>query len=159
MYFSIVFSFTIIQLSAQSKAFNLMLNSLLEKSVPIIKVSEINQKSNFVYLDARSQKEFNTSHINNAIWVGYDEFSINKLKAINKNANIITYCSVGYRSEKIGEKLQKAGFKNVKNLWGGIFEWVNSGLPVVNNSAKPTLKVHAYSPEWGVWLDRGEKVY
>lgn len=147
------------QLSAQSKAFNLMLNTLLEKSVPMIKVTEINPKTNVVFLDARSKKEYDISHINQAIWVGYDDFSINKLKSISKKTNIITYCSVGYRSEKIGEKLQKVGFSNVKNLWGGIFEWVNEGKPIVDLANKPTQKVHAFSPEWGVWLVKGEKVY
>ncbi len=157
---TIIFCSSIIfQLSAQSKSFNLMLNTLLAKSVPIIKVSDINPKAKVIYLDARSKKEYDISHIKQAIWVGFDEFSINKLKKISKTESIITYCSVGYRSEKIVEKLQKAGFSNVKNLWGGIFEWVNMGLPIVDNSAKPTLKVHAYSPEWGVWLDKGEKVY
>jgi rhodanese-related sulfurtransferase len=41
---------------------------------------------------------------------------------------------VGYRSEKVTEKLQKAGFTQVSNLYGGIFEWVNQGYPIVNQS-------------------------
>ena len=53
---------------------------------------------------------------------------------------------------------QKAGFKKVYNLYGGIFHWVNEGRTVFANG-KPTLRVHAYSKPWSVWLTKGEKVY
>ena len=68
-------------------------------------------------------------------------------------------CSVGARSEKIGAQLRQAGFTNVRNLYGGIFEWVNEGQPVVTGANRPTDRVHAYSPTWGIWLKRGQKVY
>ena len=48
-----------------------------------------------------------------------------------------------YRSEKIGKKLKKLGFKNVVNLYGGIFEWVNSGYPVYDSKGE-TEKIHPY---------------
>jgi len=32
------------------------------------------------------------------------------------------YCSLGIRSEVIAKKLKKAGYTNVFNLYGGIFE-------------------------------------
>jgi 3-mercaptopyruvate sulfurtransferase SseA len=66
---------------------------------------------------------------------------------------------VGYRSEKISEKLKQAGFKDVSNLYGGIFEWVNQGNPVVDENGKITDNIHAYSKTWGVWLNKGVKVY
>jgi hypothetical protein len=43
-------------------------------------------------------------------------------------------------------------------MYGGIFEWVNNGYPIVN-SAGPTQRVHAFDRTWGVWLKKGEKVY
>lgn len=50
------------------------------------------------------------------------------------------------------------GFTRVSNLYGGIFEWVNEGHPVVRNGM-PTEEVHAFSKTWGIWLRRGTKVY
>ncbi|RYF52680.1 MAG: rhodanese-like domain-containing protein, partial [Cytophagaceae bacterium] len=35
----------------------------------------------------------------------------------------------------------------------------NQGNPVVDSTGKPTRRVHAYSRTWGIWLNRGEKVY
>ena len=52
----------------------------------------------------------------------------------SKSDTIVLYCSIGYRSEKIGEKLVEMGYGHVFNLYGGIFEWVNRDLPVYNAS-------------------------
>ena len=75
-----------------------------------------------------------------------------QLSDIDKDAPIVIYCSVGYRSEKIGEKLQRAGFKNVVNLWGGIFDWSNQQLPLVNSAEEKVTRVHPYDKNWGRWL-------
>lgn len=114
-----------------------------------------------ILLDARENEEYAVSHIKNALWVGFDTFSLEKtIKQLpDKNAEIIIYCSVGVRSEKIGEQLQKAGYTNVKNLYGGIFAWKNNNLPVYDVQGNKTEKIHAYSKKWGVWLKKGEKVY
>ena len=59
----------------------------------------------------------------------------------------------------IAQRLQKEGFTNVHNLYGGIFEWVNQGHAVYDLNNKPVNKVHGYSRLWGRFVDRGEKVY
>ncbi len=142
-----------------SGSYNLMLNTLLSHSVPEITVDSLKKvKKEVILLDARALSEFKVSHLKNAIWVGYDEFRPNLVANIDKNAKVVVYCSVGYRSEKISEELLKIGFKNVANLYGGIFEWKNQDQTVVNQSGT-TPQVHAYNRTWGVWLKKGEKVY
>ena len=84
-------------------------------------------KEKVILLDTREKKEYEISHIPGAIWVGYNNFKLKRVKEIAKDTKIVTYCSVGYRSERIGEKLQKAGFTDVSNLKGSIFKWVNEG--------------------------------
>ncbi len=59
----------------------------------------------------------------------------------------------------IANKLKKVGYTNVQNLYGGIFEWKNNHLPVVNAVGKPTDSIHAYSKQWGKYLQNGIKVY
>ena len=49
-----------------------------------------------------------------------------------KKTPTIVYCTIGARSETIGEKLKKNGFTNVYNLYGGIFEWKNADFKVLN---------------------------
>lgn len=129
---------------------------------PTISCSEASRKlgnPSVVFLDTREKKEFNVSHIENAKCVGYDNFSMNSMKLIPKDAEIIVYCSIGARSQDIGEKLKKAGYTNVKNLYGGFFQWNNSGLPKRSSTGSLTSKIHGYSKEWGKWLTKGIIVY
>lgn len=145
---------------AQSKSFDVLLRSLIKKTVPIIKVQELKSKSTeVVLLDARELDEFEVSHLKNARHVGFNNFSLESIEDIPKTAPIVVYCSIGVRSEKIGEKLLAAGYTNVKNCYGSIFEWVNQGNEVVDMQNKPTKKIHAYNKKWGVWVNKGEKVY
>lgn len=46
-----------------------------------------------------------------------------------KDTTIIVYCHVGNRSLQVSKWLDKKGFK-VKNMTGGIVNWVQSGLPI-----------------------------
>ncbi|MDD5149073.1 MAG: rhodanese-like domain-containing protein [Flavobacterium sp.] len=138
-----------------------ILEKLNNKSVPYISVAALQSKENYILLDARQIKEFNVSHIENAINIGFDRFDSKKVTTIlkDKNATIVVYCSIGVRSEKIGEKLQKLGYKNVFNLYGGIFEWKNNGGKVVTNQNVETDKIHTFNKEWSVYLKKGTKVY
>jgi len=142
--------------------FDKMVENLLDGSISLISADSLYQlkveQKNLIVLDAREKNEYDVSHIEGAIYVGYKNFDLSSLN-LNKEDYVVVYCSVGYRSEKIGEKLEDAGFKYVNNLYGGIFDWKNKGYPVFDNNKKQTQNVHAYSKSWGKWLINGEKVY
>ncbi|WP_282136484.1 rhodanese-like domain-containing protein [Seonamhaeicola maritimus] len=142
------------------------LSKLLKKhnneSIPYIYVKELKSyPANIILLDARELKEYATSHLKDAICVGYDFFNIDSTSQHipNKDSKIVVYCSLGIRSEDIAEKLKKAGYKNVFNLYGGIFEWKNQDNPVYNPKGDETEKVHTFSKDWSKWLNQGEKIY
>ncbi|PRY07394.1 rhodanese-related sulfurtransferase [Pontibacter ummariensis] len=145
-----------------NKAYALLLKSLYDNTVPQIKPEKLyqllEQKHQLLLLDTRSTKEFAVSHMKGARQVDPATFQPTELGKEAKDKLVVVYCSVGYRSERVGEKLQQAGFTNVLNLYGGLFEWVNRGFPVYNR-AGVTQQVHAYSELWGMWLQKGEKVY
>ena len=142
-----------------SKAYNTLLKAMYKNSVPTITVAELKTEKNVLLLDTRERPEFEVSHLKNARWVGYDDFALSRVADIDKNTKIVVYCTVGVRSEKIGEKLLAAGFKNVRNLYGSIFEWKNQDNALYDTNQHPTERVHAYSRVWGVWLKKGTKVY
>jgi len=131
------------------------------ENVPYIHVEEMTNTMNIVLLDTRKKEEFIVSHLKNAVWVGYDDFEeATVLKNVpKKNTPIIVYCSIGVRSEDIGEKLLKLGYTDVKNLYGGIFEWKNQDKIVYNNQGVETDSVHAFDKQWGKLLHKGTKVY
>lgn len=142
------------------------LDDLLKKyndnGVPYISVEELAMpKTEAIIFDSREPKEYKVSHLKDAVCVGYDKFDINSIQKNypNKNDKIVVYCSLGIRSETIGKKLKKAGYTNVYNLYGGIFEWKNKKFTVIDSEEKETEKVHIYSKDWSKWLEKGEKVH
>jgi rhodanese-related sulfurtransferase len=140
-----------------------MLAGMYKNAVPLINTNDLKEliesKKDIFLLDTREPSEYKVSHLKNAIPVGYNNFKMKLLAGIPKDATIVVYCSVGYRSELIGEKLLKAGYRNTFNLYGGIFEWVNTNSQIVDLSDNLTSKIHPYDKEWGKWLKKGIKAY
>ena len=137
------------------------LKKLNTESIPYTYVSEVKTDSDVIILDTRKKEEYEVSHIKNSVWVGYEGFRtqnvINKIP--NSDTEIVVYCSIGVRSEDIGEKLKKAGYTNVKNLYGGIFEWKNQGKSVFKTNSVETDSIHTYNKQWSKLLSKGIKVY
>lgn len=143
--------------------FEQKLKTLYNNTVTTIQPVEVKnlmvRKEKIVLLDTRTKEEFDISHIQGAQFVNYDSYSSQDFKRIPKNSKVIVYCSVGYRSERVGEKLLALGYKSVYNIYGGIFEWKNEGYKVVNKFNQPTDSVHTYNKSWSKWLVKGIKVY
>ena len=97
-----------------------------------------------VLLDVRTAAEFDVSRLAGATRVEPDAATV----ALPKNTPIVTYCSVGYRSAKFAQRLQEAGFTDVRNLEGSIFQWANEGRAI-----EPAGKVHPYNKKWGSLLN------
>lgn len=104
-------------------------------------------------LDVRTAEEYSVSHLPGARHVSpaADAAAIDPLAS--RDTPIVTYCSVGYRSSAFAERLQKAGYRNVVNLEGSIFEWANSGRTVVREG-HPVREVHSYDRTWGTLLKK-----
>ena len=141
------------------------IDGVLEKyntgSVPYISVEELAKSDEYIIFDTREKEEYDVSRIPGAIWLGEEEFDPDEVRSQFKelDTTIVVYCSVGVRSENMGEKLIEAGFTDVQNLYGGIFLWKNSGYKVVDSTGSRTEKVHAYSKYWGELLTEANKVY
>ena len=145
----------------ENSLYGIMLKGLLSNDVPSITVGELRRnREEYVLIDAREEEEFEVSRLSGAINIPLAaDSSLRYVPSdLDKQTPVVVYCSVGYRSEKLTELLLANGFQDVRNLYGGIFEWVNRGYEVENDSGI-TDKVHAYSPFWGVWLRAGERVY
>ena len=107
--------------------------------------------SDLLLIDAREPEEFAVSHIAGA----RNLRTVSDVKAaqIPADARIVLYCSVGYRSSALAERLMAAGFVKVANLEGSIFAWLNEGRPVVGPDGEATTRVHPFSDRWGTLLD------
>lgn len=153
------FLFTIVTFSIEAQdSLEKLLKEQTKNNVPYISVQELAMpKAGVILLDARAPKEYKVSRIKEAICVGFDNFKLESTlaKIPNKNQEIIVYCSLGIRSDIIAGKLIKAGYTNVKNLYGGIFEWKNNDFKVYNSKQVETDSIHTYSKKWSKWLTKG----
>ena len=145
-----------------SPAYARLLRTMYRNTVPTVTVAalarELRQPTAPLLLDVRTPAEFRVSHLRGARLVPYDSLATLRLAGVDRARPVVVYCSIGVRSERMGERLHALGFQNVHNLYGGLFEWVNQGNPVYDGP-KTTTNVHPYSVLWGVWLKRGHKAY
>lgn len=138
-----------------------LFNKFNKNKVPYISVDTL-VITKAILLDARETKEYNVSHLKNAICVGYDYFDIQKTVEKlpkDKSTKIVVYCSLGIRSEIVAHKLIKESYTNVYNLYGGILEWKNNNFQVVDTLGNETEKVHTFNKDWSKWLKKGKTVY
>ncbi len=145
--------------SCNDPAFTKVVDKYLKASVPQIDVDSLTKYlDEYVIVDARELAEYETSHIAGAHYVGYDDFDPSALDGVPRNQKVVVYCSIGYRSEKVGEKLKDQGYLRVFNLYGGIFEWTNRGNPVVGDHGSKTDTLHGYSKNWSRWASNPDLI-
>lgn len=111
-----------------------------------------------VLLDARTPEEYAVSHLPGARRVDPDAEAFPSLDTLDRDAPVVVYCSVGYRSARVAKRLRKAGFRNASNLHGSIFRWANEGRPVVRDGRR-VREVHPYDDTWGALLDSDLRAY
>jgi UPF0176 protein len=83
-----------------------------------------------VIIDMRNHYEYEVGHFENAIEIPSDTFREQlpiaaEMMQVDKEKNIIMYCTGGIRCEKASAYMLHKGFKNVFHLEGGIINYVN----------------------------------
>ena len=92
-----------------------------------INVQELKQKldngEKFVFIDVREPYEFEEFNLGaQLIPMGQIADSLPQLEA-HKEEEIVVHCRSGARSGMIQQLMTQAGFKNVRNLTGGVLAW------------------------------------
>jgi NADPH-dependent 2,4-dienoyl-CoA reductase/sulfur reductase-like enzyme/rhodanese-related sulfurtransferase/TusA-related sulfurtransferase len=92
-----------------------------------------------IIIDVRSPEEYHgqLGHIQSSSLISLGEL-IKNPGVLNeyKNSEIVVLCHAGPRSMMAAQLLAQAGFKDVRNLSGGIISWVRKGFPVVERKNK-----------------------
>lgn len=87
-----------------------------------------------ITLDVRTPGEFMGGYIEGARNIDFQSGNFeNEIAALDKNATYAVYCRSGNRSGQAVKVMHDAGFHSVYNLNGGVIDWANAGLPLVNN--------------------------
>ena len=102
-----------------------------------LSVSEFSSKvaeAGIITLDVRTPGEFNEGHIEGAKLIDFQSGNFeSEIATLDKTKTYAVYCRSGSRSGQAVKIMSDAGFTNIYNLDGGVIDWANAGLPLVNN--------------------------
>ncbi|MHA2075487.1 MAG: FAD-dependent oxidoreductase, partial [Candidatus Hodarchaeales archaeon] len=83
-------------------------------------------------IDVRTPQEYGSSHIKNTRLIPLGDL-LNNTNIINKfkDREIVSICHSGSRSMMAAQILARVGFKDIRNLTGGMMLWHRKGYPVI----------------------------
>ena len=99
-----------------------MKNSINEIDVLQLK-NRLDANEKLTIIDIRESSELAICEIKGATHIPMMDIP-NKITKLNKTEELIIQCRSGVRSARVCEFLMHNGFGNVKNLKGGILEWI-----------------------------------
>jgi adenylyltransferase/sulfurtransferase len=109
--------------------------SLEDDEINVQQLKEMfDNNEDFVLVDVREEYEWDICKIKGAKLIPLSQImngNIDILETVEKDKKIILYCHVGARSAEALNILTSKGFKNLKNLVGGIDAWANEIDPEV----------------------------
>jgi len=98
------------------------IEKLFEGVSPLEVYLRIKENKSIILLDVRSRKEFEEERLPNSVLIPLNVLR-SRLHELNKNSEIITFCSISLRGYEAALILKAEGFKNVKVLDGGLTLW------------------------------------
>lgn len=95
-----------------------------------INVQELKEKlergDDFILIDVREPHEHEEFNVGGSLCpLGNIMNTISEFEE-HKNKEVVVYCRSGRRSATAQAFMQQAGYANVRNLEGGMLEWMNS---------------------------------
>lgn len=103
---------------------------------------ELAEQQQVVFVDTRKPAEQAVSMLPNAV----TREMLLKDPTLIQGKTAVVYCTIGYRSGVLAEKLARQGI-HLKNLAGGILSWVHAGGKVYDDQGE-THGIHVYGKRW-----------
>lgn len=136
-----VFGFIVIMIVVISVAYFLKANFFILSTEPVKVISledlkkKIEQKEDFILVDVRSELEYKSGHLPNALNLPFNKINKKTASSLPKDEEIIVYCSNTNcsLSERAAQKLKNLGFKNVLNFKEGVYGYDKTLLGVSCN--------------------------
>ena len=91
---------------------------------------KLDRGDQFTLIDVREPHEFQIGRIPGSTLIPLGDLP-KRLNELDPNADIVAHCKSGGRSQKAVDFLKQQGFKNVRNMTGGILAWSDKVDPTV----------------------------
>lgn len=132
------------------------------------------QNRKLLILDCRPEEEYTISHLQPSVRVDFNKDVQEIIKQLPANlqsvgdlvnTDVVCYCSVGYRSSVVTDKLRMyfqsnadllptgEAFPAAYNLEGSLFKWANEHRHMVDHDGRETTFAHPYNTIFGKLLN------
>ena len=103
-------------------------------------IQENQGNPDFAIIDVRTPEEFASEHIEGAINIDFrsETFRV-QLNILDKNKTYLIYCRSGRRSASALAIMEEFNFREAYNMSGGIIQWVEEGLPTIQETPNQTI--------------------
>jgi len=91
------------------------------KEISAHEAKKMLQDKNIVFIDVRSQEEWEEQHLLEAILVSDEEDFRKKILPLDKEKQFVLFCRSGRRSHYVAEMMENLGFEKVVNVKGNVF--------------------------------------
>ncbi len=99
-----------------------------------------------VFVGIREPEQVALGYIKGSVFIRGDELEMQVRHLLpDKNAPVVLYCRSGIRSLLTAMTLKEMGYKDVRNLAGGIEAWKAAGYEVVTNGVLTLEQLTHYS--------------
>lgn len=88
----------------------------------------LNAGDTLLILDVREPTEYQINRIEGSTLIPLGELP-RRYQELPRDREIVTQCKIGARSAKARDFLKSVGFTNVRNLRGGILDWIDKVDP------------------------------
>lgn len=102
--------------------------------MPSVVASDVPQDS--YLLDVREDEEWTAGHAPGAHHLPMMELP-NRLAEVPQDTDVVVVCRSGGRSGQVVAYLSRNGWDNVRNLDGGMQDWVAAGRDLVSEDGQP----------------------
>jgi len=92
--------------------------------------ARLDARDGVVLLDVRQDWETRLCRLPNAVHIPIEEIEL-RAEELDPRQEIVVYCHQGVRSAAVAHYLRGLGFKNVKNLTGGLDYWARAVDPTM----------------------------
>jgi len=106
------------------------LNSISAELWTVSKLNESISKMDheLVLLDVRTQAEYDSGHILNAINISHEQILEDpELLAVYKDSQMAVFCRSGVRAGKVIQLLESIGFEDIIDIVGDVVAWSEAG--------------------------------
>lgn len=120
-------------------------SSAQQTNLSVVEFEKAIAQKDIQILDVRTREEYQSGHIRNAFladWNNEEEFK-SRVRALDKNKPVYTYCLSGARSDAATQWMRKNGF-TAYNLNGGINAWRRAEKPIEQLETRKQISYSEY---------------